>query len=199
MINKNHQSSIHTKFITGKKDIVFIGLNATAAAVQVQSVFCTRAGFWNILRDAGFISNFKKDTKLQYPYQHMAHEVFVTGSLVMCKESLGFTDIVDNSAITTTNSSQVIVTAAHLKSLENRISSCSPNKIVLLGKRIAEEFVKIDPKLAAIFKQKKNSPNAQCYDYLGDTLIGGKLTKVYVMPFPETSPIKDKAGFYKKI
>lgn len=199
MINKNHQSSIHTKFISGKKDIVFIGLNATAEAVKVQSVFCTRAGFWNILRDAGFISDFKKDIKLQYPYQHMAHEVFVTGSLVVRKESLGFTDIVDNSAITTTNSAQVTVTAAHLKSLGNRLASCSPNKIVLLGKRVAEEFVKLDPKLAAIFKQKKNSPNAQCYDYLGDTLIGGKLTKVYVMPFPETSPIKDKAGFFKKI
>lgn len=199
MKNNSSTKTIHTKFISDKKDIVFIGLNATAEAVQVQSVFCTRAGFWNILRDAGFISDFKKDTKLQYPYQHMAHEVFVTGSLLVRKESLGFTDIVDNSAIITTNSSQVTVTAAHLKSLESRLSSCSPNKIVLLGKRVADEFVKLDDNLKEIFKVKKNLPNDICYDYLGETLINGKSVKVYVMPFPETSPIKDKAGFYKKI
>jgi hypothetical protein len=129
----------------------------------------------------------------------MAHEVFVTGGLLVRKESLGFTDIVDNNAIITTNSSQVTVTAAHLKSLENRLSSCSPNNIVLLGKRVADEFVKLDDNLKEIFKVKKNLPNDICYDYLGETLINGKSVKVYVMPFPETSPIKDKAGFYKKI
>ena len=191
--------SIHTKFLAGKNSIVYIGLNATSEAVAVGSVFCTRVSFWKILKDAGLISGFSKNNAGGYPYEHMANDVFITGKLSKVCDGQGFTDIVDDNTIISKKSSEVKVLQKHLDSLVDRLKKANPNKIVLLGKRVADEFMRLDPTLKTTWDAKKTLNDNIVYDYLGDTLIFGKKVEVYVMPFPETSPIKDKHEYFKRI
>ena len=191
--------SIHTKFLAGKNSIVYTGLNATSEAVAVGSVFCTRVSFWKILKDAGLISGFSKNNAGGYPYEHMANDVFITDKLSDISDGQGFTDIVDDNSIISKKSSQVKVLQKHLDSLVDRLMKANPDKIVLLGKRVADEFMRLDPTLKTTWDAKKTQNDNIVYDYLGDTMIFGKKVKIYVMPFPETSPIKDKHEFFKKI
>ncbi len=191
--------SIHTKFLAGKNSIVYTGLNATSEAVAVGSVFCTRVSFWKILKDAGLISGFSKNNAGGYPYEHMANDVFITDKLSDISDGQGFTDIVDDNSIISKKSSQVKVLQKHLDSLVDRLMKANPDKIVLLGKRVADEFMRLDPTLKTTWDAKKTQNDNIVYDYLGDTMIFGKKVKIYVMPFPETSPIKDKHEFFKRI
>jgi len=191
--------SIHTKFLAGKNSIVYIGLNATSEAVAVGSVFCTRVSFWKILKDAGLISGFSKNNAGDYPYEHMANDVFITGKLSKVCDGQGFTDIVDDDTIISKKSSEVKVLQKHLTSLFQRLMKANPDKIVLLGKRVADEFMRLDPTLKTTWAAKKTLNDNIVYDYLGDTLIFGKKVEVYVMPFPETSPVKDKQKYFKRI
>ena len=191
--------SIHTKFLAGKNSIVYTGLNATSEAEAVGSVFCTRVSFWKILKDAGLISGFSKNNAGGYPYEHMANDVFITDKLSDISDGQGFTDIVDDNSIISKKSSQVKVLQKHLDSLVDRLMKANPDKIVLLGKRVADEFMRLDPTLKTTWDAKKTQNDNIVYDYLGDTMIFGKKVKIYVMPFPETSPIKDKHEFFKRI
>ena len=191
--------SIHTKFLAGKNSIVYTGLNATSEAVAVGSVFCTRVSFWKILKDAGLISGFSKNNAGGYPYENMANDVFITDKLSDISDGQGFTDIVDDNSIISKKSSQVKVLQKHLDSLVDRLMKANPDKIVLLGKRVADEFMRLDPTLKTTWDAKKTQNDNIVYDYLGDTMIFGKKVKIYVMPFPETSPIKDKHEFFKRI
>jgi hypothetical protein len=201
-VNNNliiNNMSIHTKFLAGQNSIVYIGLNATSEAVAVGSVFCTRVSFWKILKDAGLISGFSKNNAGGYPYEHMANDVFITGKLSKVCDGQGFTDIVDDNTIISKKSSEVKVLQKHLTSLFQRLMKANPDKIVLLGKRVADEFMRLDPTLKTTWDAKKTLKDNIVYDYLGDTLIFGKKVEVYVMPFPETSPIKDKHEYFKRI
>jgi hypothetical protein len=191
--------SIHTKFLAGNNSTIYIGLNATSEAVAVGSVFCTRVSFWKILKDAGLISVFSKNNAGGYPYEHMANDVFITDKLSDISGGQGFTDIVDDNSIISKKSSQVKVLQKHLDRLVDRLMKANPDKIVLLGKRVADEFMRLDPTLKITWGAKKTQNDNIVYDYLGDTMIFGKKVKVYVMPFPETSPIKDKHEYFKRI
>ncbi len=201
-VNNNlitNNMSIHTKFLIGKNSIIYIGLNATSEAVAIGSVFCTKISFWKILKDAGLITGFSKNSSGIYPYDHMANDVFITGKLSKICDGQGFTDIVDDDTIISKKSSEVKVLQKHLTSLFQRLMKANPDKIVLLGKRVANEFMHLDPTLKTIWDDKKSQDENIVYDYLGDTMVLGKKVKVYVMPFPETSPIKDKHEYFKKI
>jgi hypothetical protein len=191
--------SIHTKYLTGRNSIIYIGLNATSEAVSVGSVFCTRVSFWKILKEAGLITGFSKNNSGNYPFEHMANDVFITGELSKICDGQGFTDIVDDDTIISKKSSDVKVLHKHLTSLFQRLMKANPDKIVLLGKRVADEFMRLDLALKSTWDAKKTLNDNIVYDYLGDTMIFGKEVKVYVMPFPETSPIKDKHEHYKRI
>ena len=191
--------SIHTKFLRGKNGIVFIGLNATAEAVQCGSVFCTRVHFWKILKDAGFINEYTKDNSQTFPFEHMAPDVFISGEKSNYPDGLGFTDIVDDNAIIERNSKNVRVLSTHLDSLKKRLIEAKPDKIVLLGKRVAEEFLKMDNTLKVAWASRRTKDNEEVYRYLGNTDILGREVKVYVVPFPETSPIAEKHKYYKTV
>jgi hypothetical protein len=191
--------SIHTKFLAGKNGIVFIGLNATEEAVNIGSVFCTRVHFWNILKGAELITEFTRTEEETYPYEHMADEVFISGNLSAYPDGLGFTDIIDDNTITSKNSNSVKVESSHLESLKNRLKKADPDKIVLMGKRVTDEFLKMDESLKQIWKSRKNEDNEIAYDYLGETNFLGRTMKVYVVPFPETSPVSNKDTYYKII
>ena len=129
----------------------------------------------------------------------MANDVFITDKLSDISDGQGFTDIVDDNSIISKKSSQVKVLQKHLDSLVDRLMKANPDKIVLLGKRVADEFMRLDPTLKTTWDAKKTQNDNIVYDYLGDTMIFGKKVKIYVMPFPETSPIKDKHEFFKRI
>ena len=191
--------SIHTKFLAGKNGIVFIGLNATEEAVNIGSVFCTRVHFWKILQDAGLIAEFTRTDEEAYPFEHMADEVFISGKLSKYPDGLGFTDMIDDDTITSKNSNSVKVESSHLESLKNRLKKADPNKIVLMGKRVTDEFLKMDETLKEIWRSRKNQDNEIAYDYLGETNFLGRTMKVYVVPFPETSPVSNKDTYYKII
>jgi hypothetical protein len=190
--------SIHTKFLAGKNGIVFIGLNATEEAVNIGSVFCTRVHFWKILMDAGLITECTR-TEDTYPFENMADEVFISGNLSAYPDGLGFTDMIDDNTITSKNSNSVKVESSHLESLKNRLKKADPNKIVLMGKRVTDEFLKMDETLKEIWRSRKNKDNEIAYDYLGETNLLGRTMKVYVVPFPETSPVSNKHTYYKII
>ena len=190
--------SIHTKFLAGKNGIVFIGLNATEEAVNIGSVFCTRVHFWKILKDAGLISECTR-TENTYPFEHMASEVFISGNLSAYPDGLGFTDMIDDNAITSKNSNSVKVESSHLESLKDRLKNADPDKIVLMGKRVTDEFLKMDETLKQIWKSRKNEDDEIAYDYLGETNFLGRTMKVYVVPFPETSPVSNKHKYYEII
>lgn len=191
--------SIHTKFLAGKNEIVFIGLNATEEAVAIGSVFCTKVSFWKILKEAGLIKNYTTEGHVKYKYERMAEKVFISGTLSKIEGGLGFTDIVDDNTITAKKSNQVKVLSQHLESLKNRLKNANPDKIVLMGKRVTEEFLRLDDTLLPIWDTRKNSDNETAYDYLGETSFLGRKVKVFVMPFPETSPIEKKHTYYKII
>jgi hypothetical protein len=191
--------SIHTKFLTGKNGIVFIGLNATEEAVKIGSVFCTRVHFWKILKEAGLIKAYTEVVKNSYPYEHMASEVFISGILSNYSGGLGFTDIIDDDTITSKKSNQVRVLSKHLQSLKNRLKQANPDKIVLMGIRVTEEFLKMDKTLIPIWNSRKTVDNDTIYDYLGDTNFLGRKMKIFVVPFPETSPVADKHTYYEII
>jgi hypothetical protein len=192
--------SIHTKFLVGKNGIVFIGLNATEEAVKVGSVFCTRVHFWKILKEAGLIKAFSsKIEENKYPYEHMAIEVFISGTLSNHSRGLGFTDMIDDDTITSKKSNQVKVLSEHLESLKIRLKQANPDKIVLMGKRVTEEFLKMDKTLKPIWNSRKTADNETAYNYLGDTYFLGSKMKVFVVPFPETSPVADKHTYYEII
>lgn len=190
-------NSIHTKFLTGKNGIVFIGLNATEEAVKIGSVFCTRVHFWKILKEAGLIKAYTQIEGNTYPYEHMAAEVFITGTLSKHSGGLGFTDMIDDDTITSKKSNQVKVLSEHLESLKNRLRQANPEKIVLMGKRVTEEFLRMDDTLKQIWNSRKTADNETAYDYLGETNFLGRNLKVFVVPFPETSPVADKHTYYK--
>ena len=191
--------SIHTKFLAGQNSIVYIGLNATSEAVAVGSVFCTRVSFWKILKDAGLISGFSKNNAGGYPYEHMANDVFITGKLSKVCDGQGFTDIVDDDTIISKKSSEVKVLQKHLTSLFQRLMKANPDKIVLLGKRVADEFMRLDLTLKTTWDAKKTLKDNIVYDYLGETKFLGRSMKVFVVPFPETSPVADKHTYYEII
>ena len=181
--------SIHTKFLNGKNGIVFIGLNATEEAVQSGSVFCTRVHFWKILKDAGFIKEYTRDNNQTFPFEHMAPDVFISGVKSNYPNGLGFTDIIDDNSIIQRRSNKVKVLPKHLESLKKRLIDAKPNKIVLMGKRVTEEFLRLDETLKSTWEKKKVENNEAVYSYLGNTDILGREVKVYIVPFPETSPI----------
>jgi hypothetical protein len=185
--------SIHTNFIKGSKNIIFIGLNATEEAVETGAVFCTRKNFWTILKSAGFINEFTGNG-CDYPYSHMAHEVFVSGVNCNVHGGVGFTDMVDDINLTSKKSNDVVVTITHLNSLKTRLEASYPKKIALLGKRVADEFLKLDGELKKLWGKRD-------YGYLGSTNINGQQVSVFVVPFPETTPIsiKDKADYYRAV
>lgn len=189
--------SIHTKFLSGKNGIVFIGLNATEEAVEVGSVFCTRVHFWKILKEAGLIKEYTHNENNAYPYEHMAAEVFISGSLSKHSSGLGFTDMIDDDTMTSKKSNQVKVRSEHLESLRNRLMHAKPDKIVLMGKRVTEEFLRMDDTLKQIWNSRKTADNETAYNYLGETNFLGRNIKVFVVPFPETSPVADKHTYYK--
>ena len=191
--------SIHTKFLRGKNGIVFIGLNATAEAVQCGSVFCTRVHFWKILKDAELINEYTKDNSRTFPFEHMAPDVFISGEKSNYPDGLGFTDIIDDNAIIERNSKNVRVLSTHLDSLKKRLTEAKPDKIVLLGKRVTEEFLRLDETLKDAWDKRKAKDNEDVYRYLGNTDILGREVKVYVVPFPETSPIAKKHKYYKSV
>jgi hypothetical protein len=191
--------SIHTKFLTGENAIVFIGLNATEEAVKIGSVFCTRVHFWKILKDAGFIKEYTRINNNTYPFEHMASDVFISGELSNYPYGLGFTDIIDDDAIICKKSSQVKVLPKHLESLKIRLMDACPDKIVLMGKRVAEEFLRLDETLSCDWRKIKYKGNEEVYNYLGDTNFLGRKVKVFVVPFPETSPVAEKHKYYKII
>ena len=191
--------NIYTKFLSGKNEIVFIGLNATVEAVQSETVFCTRPFFWNILKNAGFISDVQKNKNYKFPYQLMANDVFVKGNLSKIEGGLGFTDIIDNVAIINKNSTEVIVKSCHLERLMERLKNASPRKIVLLGMRVTDEFVKLDSNLKKKWEVNKKGPNEIKFSCLGKIQISNSSVCVFVVPFPETSPIANKHEYYKKV
>ena len=191
--------SIHTKFLAGKNGIVFIGLNATEEAVKIGSVFCTRVHFWKILKEAGLISQYTLIEQNTYPFEHMAVEAFISGTFSKHSGGLGFTDIIDDDTITSKKSNQVKVLSEHLESLKNRLKLANPDKIVLMGKRVTKEFLKMDKTLRPIWNSRKTEDNETAYDYLGETKFLGRNMKVFVVPFPETSPVADKHTYYKII
>lgn len=191
--------SIHTKFLNGKNGIVFIGLNATEEAVQCGSVFCTRIHFWKILKDAGFIEEYTRDNNQTFPFEHMAPDVFISGVKSNYPDGLGFTDIIDDNAIIERNSKNVSVLSTHLESLQKRLIEAKPNKIVLLGKRVTEEFLRLDETLKNAWEKRKAKNNEAVYTYLGITDILGREVKVYVVPFPETTPIAEKYKYYESV
>jgi hypothetical protein len=188
--------SIHTKFLAGKNGIVFIGLNATEEAVNIGSVFCTRVHFWKIIKGAGLITEFTR-TEETYPYEHMAEEVFISGNLSAYPDGLGFTDMIDDNIVTSKNSNSVKVESSHLESLKDRLKNADPDKIVLMGKRVTDEFLKMDETLKQIWNTRKKEGDDKAYDYLGETNFLGRTMKVYVVPFPETSPVSNKDTYYK--
>lgn len=193
--------SIQTKFLKGKNGIVFIGLNATAEAVKCGSVFCTRVHFWNILKDAGFIKKVTRNDKQTFPFEHMAPEVFISGVNSSYNDGLGFTDIIDDDSIIQRNSNQVKVLQEHLNSLRERLVKAEPQKIVLLGKRVTKEFLRLDQSLEKAWKERNGKNNEEVYRYLGNTDIDilSREVKVYVVPFPETTPISEKHKYYESV
>lgn len=112
---------------------------------------------------------------------------------------MGYTDIIDDNNITSKKSNQVKVLSEHLESLKNRLKQSNPYKIVLIGKKVTEEFLKMDKTLKPIWNSRKAADNETAFDYLGETNFLGRNIKVFVVPFPETSPITYKHTYYEII
>lgn len=171
------------EYLKGKKDIVFVGLNPTEEAKKNNAVFSERNTFWKILKEAGLIDKYPEDlTKC-------ADAVFGV------EKNLGYADLVPGC--TAKKSSNVKIPANAVSTLLEKIEKTEAKKVVLLGHKVAEAFVKE----LGLSKEWEELKKHKDYGYLGK----GKYPKtgsefdVYVMPFPETAPVPEKSKFYKKI
>ncbi len=169
------------EYLSGKKDIVFVGLNPVKEAKKAKAVFCIRSTFWEILTKAKIIEGYNADLK------KCADEIF--NEKKDTKYDLGYADLVPECD--KKKSSDVKILDHHVPDLLLKISETNAKKIVLLSKKVATAF-------AEKLKIENKCPD---YGFLAECKYSthGKKFKVYVMPFPETVPIKDKHKYYKEI
>jgi hypothetical protein len=178
------------KYLSNETEIVFVGLNPTEQALKHNSVFCQTATFWNILEQSGIYPNMstikKHDDLAGGRYKDFAQIVF-------CGK-LGFKDLVED--VFEKKANKVRVQKHHVEQLIRDIDSTSIKKLVLLGKGVFDSFQK--------HVNIANSDSSKIeYGRVGVITLsseGGKRdVEVFCMPFPETSPIPNKANYYKQI
>lgn len=195
---KNWQSN----YLKGAKDIVFVALNPTEEANKQRAVFCTHVTFWNILLKAGLITHIP-ETDGDAPYKNCASEIFEQG--LHSKFKIGFADLVEDCL--EKKSSNVKVSNEHVERLIERLNPAKPKKIVLLGNKVSRSFTGKFPHLKQEWKSLSES-NKRIdwegkriinYGRLGLIEIDNQMVEVFVMPFPETSPLPKKHEFFKKI
>ena len=190
------------KYLEGNKELIFVALNPTVEAKENEAVFCKNVTFWNILKNAGYNIEIINN-KGSYPYKSMAANVFNS------KTPYGFVDIVEDCY--EKKSSKVSINDKHFSDLIEKIQKTNCKKIILLGHKVAEFFVKRYRKeLGGKWDELKNDKSVikkndgkgimrlyRNYGELGVISLYNNETKVYVVPFPETSPIKEKSKYYK--
>jgi len=184
------------EYLEGKKKIVMVGLNPTEEAKENKAVFSIKKTFWKILEEAKVIKGFPDDLL------KCAEEIFGKD------RELGYADLVPEC--TKKKSSDVKISPNDVPPLLAKIEKTEAEKVVLLGHKVAEAFVKplgLTEEWEEFKKNKQNyinkkGENKECIKYglLGQVLYqNGNNFKVYVMPFPETAPVPEKSTFYKKI
>jgi len=187
------------EYLSGEKKIVFVGLNPVKEANEAHAVFCIRNTFWKILEKARIIEG--------YPYNliECANEIFNTDKFTSHK--LGYADLVPECDFK--KSSKVRILPHHVKDLLQKIKSSNADKIVFLGHKVAAAFVKelkIKESWDSFKRMEYNyisvkGKNRVCinYGFFAKYEYSDKEFELYVMPFPETSPIPNKHIFYRRI
>ena len=188
------------EYLEGDKEIVFVALNPTEEAIENNAVFCKTVTFWRILKDAGFAVSVVKEEG-DAPYKNMAASVFNKNTIY------GFIDLVEDCHEKKSNN--VSINRSHIQIFKNKLQKINCKKIVILGHKIAQVFSNYfnlkeewDSLLKNPIKQYSNSGKLKeyrNYGYLGDIEIDANKIKVYVVPFPETSSIKNKSEYYKLV
>jgi hypothetical protein len=190
------------EYLSGEKDIVFVGLNPVKEAIDANAVFCIRNTFWEIIRNAGIIKKYPDDLS------KCADAIFNAKTTEYTSYKLGFADLVNDCD--KKNSNAVVVTPNHTRSLLKKIQETRSKKIVLLGHKVARHFLNeldLNDEWNK-FKRRRlpwpsgNSVKNRCdYGWIAQCRYPDSSSDVdlYVMPFPETSPIPEKHVFYKRI
>src|SRR5512136_1869780 len=111
------------EYLSGEKEIVFVGLNPVKEAIQAQAVFCIKNTFWEILKNAKIISGYPNDLK------NCANEIFNDNEFTSLK--LGYADLVPECD--KKKSSEVHIKPYHVTVLREKIMNTNADKIVLLG------------------------------------------------------------------
>ncbi len=195
-----HDKLFKMEYLSGNKNIVFIGLNPVKEAIEAKAVFCIKSTFWEILQNAKIIDGYPNDLK------NCANEIFNANEFSSLK--LGFADLVPECG--NKKSSEVKILPHHVPVLLGKIMDSNADKIVLLGHKVATAFIealKINEQWE-IFKNNKytyttkKGINKECFNYgllAQCQYYNNKIFNLYVMPFPETVPIPNKHIFYRRI
>lgn len=212
---------IYNQFLHGKNGIVFIGFGATYQEKKAGGVFCKESDsvFWDILKDAGLISDVIKQYKTDVPYVQMAEDVFYNGSLCLMEEGMGYTTLFDHQTIE--KNKWGFDYRYEENNLYNRLYDAKPKKIVLLGTSVAYEFFRKFPKsINKLFPKFSHESNTgffddkyfdielkkiiastleeKMFDYQGIIDVFGSPIQVYIVPFPEKKDV-DTIEYFKRI
>jgi hypothetical protein len=171
-------------------DLVLVALNPTEEAIRNQSVFSRDNGFWNVLIKSCLI----KSDVIEIPLKERAKEVFLLQK--SCNVKLGFADLLP--FVTETDSKKVIVAkGTAIDFLINTPNIRDSRKIALLGKKVADAFVRDFPNLLSWEAIKIDSNDK--YGKIGTITIESNCIEVFAMPFPINNSIPEKYKIYKRL